>query len=412
MADRNGRQPRYPPTPLDAATASTVTMTLTELDPTASTSPSGSPDLSSDPTSSAAPPSTSGPRGRRTRTAVPAGDHRATTTIPLSLFGIPFGITGLATAWAYATKQGLATPDIRDGLSAAAAVVWAFLLFVYLRGTGSRPWRTLAADLSNPTFGPFGALALIVPMVLTLDGLLPYDPGLAHVIIAVFIAGILALGSWFIGQWMYEPMSIEELHPGYLLPTVAGGLLAAAAAAACGYTHLGYVLFGTGLIFWLILGSMILARLFFARTLSAALTPTIAIEVAPAPVAMIAYLSFTHDRIDSFATALGGYALVMVLAQLPMLPAYLNLKFAPSFWAFTFSWTVVATAGLHWLADEHPAGWKVYSYAVLCAISLLVATIAARTVLALARGTFLPTHLGNPAPPVLQDLASSERNLA
>ena len=103
---------------------------------------------------------------------------------------------------------------------------------------------------------------------------------------------------------------------------------------------------------------------------------------------------------------------MMVLAQLPMLPAYLNLKFAPSFWAFTFSWAVVATAGLHWLVDEHPAGWKVYAYAVLCAISLLVATIAARTALALARGTFLPTHPANPAPPMLPDHASSERNVA
>ena len=81
----------------------------------------------------------------------------------------------------------------------------------------------------------------------------------------------------------------------------------------------------------------------------------------------------------------------MVLAQLPLLPAYRRLKFAPSYWAFTFSWAAVATAGLHWLADEHPPFWRMYSYVVLVAISLLVSLVAARTILALARHQFLPT---------------------
>ena len=323
--------------------------------------------------------------------------------IPLSLFGIPFGIAGLATAWAYAAKRGLATPDIRDGLSIVGAVVWFGLLLAYLRGAGRRPWRAVAANLSDPTLGPFGALVLIVPIVLTLDGLLPHEPSLAHTIIAILIAGLVTLGSWFIGHWMSRPVSLEKLHPGYFLPTVAGGLISAAAAAACGYTRLGYVLFGIGLIFWLIIGSMILSRLFFAPTLAPALIPTMAIQLAPAPVATIAYLSFSHDHIDAFASALGGYALVMVLAQFPLLPAYRRLRFAPSFWAFTFSWAIVATAGLHWLADEHPAGWRAYSYAVLAAISLLVAAIAARSAVAIHRGDFLPPPMVGASTTVIAD---------
>jgi tellurite resistance protein len=355
----------------------------------------------------ARPPGAAAPsRGPTTGTA-------AGVALPLGLFGIPFGITGLATAWAYAAARGLAPPGIRDGLSALGGVVWIVLLIAYTRRAGARPWRTLAADLADPTAGPFGALVLISPMVLTVDGLLPYAPGVAHVIVVSLIAAIVALGSWFIGHWMYQPMSFDQLHPGYFLPTVAGGLLASAAATACGYTRLGHLLFGSGVIFWLILGSMILSRLLFMRTLPVALTPTIAIEVAPAPVATIAYLSFTHDRIDSFATALGGYALVMVLAQIPMLPAYRDLRFAPSFWSFTFSWAVVATAGLHWLADEHPPGWRIYAYVALGAISLLIAAIAIRTVLALMRGTFLPPPRPvDPATTARAARSTPERTLA
>jgi tellurite resistance protein len=43
-------------------------------------------------------------------------------------------------------------------------------------------------------------------------------------------------------------------------------------------------MFGYGIICWLIPGSMILARLFFRPMLPAAITPTIAVEVAPAAV--------------------------------------------------------------------------------------------------------------------------------
>jgi tellurite resistance protein len=126
--------------------------------------------------------------------------------------------------------------------------------------------------------------------------------------------------------------------------------------------------------------------------------PTIAIEVAPAAVATQAWLALHGDRIDAVAAALGGYGLLMVIAQLRLLPAYARLSFVPGFWSFTFSWAAVATAGLHWLAVLHPSGWKASSYVVLAAITLLVGAIALRTALALARGRLLPPPPAAAAP--------------
>jgi tellurite resistance protein len=120
------------------------------------------------------------------------------------------------------------------------------------------------------------------------------------------------------------------------------------------------------------------------------LTPTIAIEVAPPAVAMLGYFAIHGDRVDGPAAGLGGYGLLMVLAQLRLLPAYRRLSFAPGFWAFTFSWAAVVTAALHWLVDLQPTGWRVYGYLLLAAISVLVGAIAARTLLAAVRGELLP----------------------
>jgi tellurite resistance protein len=231
----------------------------------------------------------------------------ARPVISLNLFGIPFGLAGLTTAWAYAVKRGLAPPEVRDALSLLAGAVWLVIVTDYVRAVVVRGSRTVIQDLTDPVRGPFGSLALIVPLVLTVDGLLPHAPGPARVIIAVLIAGIVVLAGWYTGQWIYGPLSVEKLHPGYFLPTVAGGFLAAAAAGAAGYMTLGRLLFGLGMICWLILGSMILMRLFFWAALPDALTPTLAFEVAPPAVATLAYLSLHGDHIDAFAAGLGGY---------------------------------------------------------------------------------------------------------
>src|ERR1700736_854224 len=142
------------------------------------------------------------------------------------------------------------------------------------------------------------------------------------------------------------------------------------------------MMLGLGLVCWLILGSMILARLFFRPALPAALAPTMAIEVAPAAVASIAYFALRPGRPDIFAAALAGYGLLMVLAQLPLVPLYLRLRFALSTWAFTFSWAAVASSALLWIGATHPAGHRVYSYLVLWLISAFIGGSALRAPLA------------------------------
>lgn len=125
------------------------------------------------------------------------------------------------------------------------------------------------------------------------------------------------------------------------------------------------------------------------------LRPTLAIEVAPAAVASLAWFDAHGDRIDGVITFLAGYGLLMIVAQLRLLPTFLKLPFMPSTWAFTFSWAAVAAADLHWLADTHPAGYRAWQYVILAGITLFIGAIAARTAVAFAQGTLFP------APPSL-----------
>jgi tellurite resistance protein len=313
--------------------------------------------------------------------------------IPTNVFGAPFGLAGLAGAWAYAGSTGLAPRAIGQLLAAVAAIAWLAALVVY--GRDVLRARRLVADLTDVIFGPFLALAVIVPMPLTVYGLEPHAHGAAQVIVDVFLVLTGVLGGWYTGQWMTGGLDIDKLHPGYFLPTVAGGLVASASAAAVGQHRLAELMFGYGVICWFVLGSILIARLFFRAQLPLPLRPTMAIEVAPPVVASLAYFTLNGGELDTVALGLAGYGALMAIAQLRLIPLYLEVPFGPGSWAYTFAYAAVATVGLHWLHDR-----DVFSWLVLAAITLFIARIAGRALLRIAQGTYLPAPPPQPpAPP-------------
>lgn len=100
---------------------------------------------------------------------------------------------------------------------------------------------------------------------------------------------------------------------------------------------------------------------------------------------------------------LAGYGMLMVLAQLRLIPAYRRLSFMPGLWAFTLPWAAVATGAIHWLHDIAPAGSGGYEYVILAAITIGIGSLAIRTLTALAQGKLLAapsaTPTGSPAEP-------------
>ena len=80
----------------------------------------------------------------------------------------------------------------------------------------------------------------------------------------------------------------------------------------------------------------------------------------------------------------------MVLVQLRLLPLYLRLRFAPGFWAFTFSWCAVAILALHWIELEHPAGQRPLAWLVGGAATVDASLPDSnRSRIAVRRGTWL-----------------------
>jgi tellurite resistance protein len=320
--------------------------------------------------------------------------------IPLNLFGIPFGLAGLGEAWSALASEHHAPSLISEVILLISAASWLVIVAAYLNHLITAAPSARAAikgDLLDPIASPFASLALIVPVLLASDGLFPHAAMPARVITDVFIAATVLLGGWFVGEWFVGPVELDRFHPGYFLPTVAGGLVASDGAALVGQQRLAELLLGFGVISWIVLGSLILGRLFFRPLLPAALQPTMAIEVAPAAVASLAWFAIHGARIDMVTAFLGGYGILMVIAQLRLLPIYLRLTFMPSMWAFTFSWAAVAATAIIWLQSAAPTGYRVWQYILIAAITAFIGGIAIRTVVAIGRRQFLPRPPATPS---------------
>jgi tellurite resistance protein len=270
--------------------------------------------------------------------------------VPPNLFAIALGIAGLTQAWQAAVPV-LRTPQaIPDTLSILDAAVWLVLVGAYL----AQGPRIIMADLRDPVLSPFVSAAALTAMILSAALAKDAAPAAGRVLVVVFLAVTVALGGWLTGQWLTGGIDPDSVHPGYFLPTAAGGLIGASAAAQVHLHALAEASFGIGAICWLLFASTILNRLFTRSALPNALVPTMAIELGIPAVAGPAYFAVAGRTVTFMACALGGYTVLMALVQVRLIPVYRRLSFTPGFWSFSFAYAAAASDALVWLAITKP----------------------------------------------------------
>ncbi len=305
--------------------------------------------------------------------------------VPPNLFAIVLGIAGLSQAW-HAAGPVLGTPQaVPDALSVLDAALWLALVGAYL----AQGPRIILADLRDPVLSPFVSVSALTAIILS--AALAQDAFTAgRVLVIVCLAVTIALGGWLTGQWMTGGIEPDSVHPGYLLPTAAAGLIGANAAAQVHLHALAEASFGIGVISWVLLGSITFSRLFTRPALPSALVPTMAIEFGVTAVAGSAYFAVAGRAVSFVACALGGYAVFMAVAQVRLIPVYRRLSFTPGAWSFAFSYAAAAGYAVTWLAIKKPPGATGYAITVIALLTAFAAWIAFRTVVLAVRGQLFP----------------------
>jgi tellurite resistance protein len=276
-----------------------------------------------------------------------------------------------------------------------SAVVSATLLLLYvLKWLLARD--EALGEVAHPVQCCFVGLIGVATMLVA-GGALPYSRLTAEILFAAGVTFTLLFAIWRTGGlWLGERDHTATTAVMYL-PTVAGSFVAAATAGALGYPDWGQYAFGAGVFSWLAIESVLLHRLLVEKTLPPALRPTLGIQLAPAPVGAIAYLSVTQGPADIVVHAMLGYGMLQAAVLIRLIPWIRKQPFVLSYWAFTFGATALALAPLRLIerGDTGPA--LLLAPVLFVTANIVVGAIGIGSVWLAIRGWF-PSAAGSKEP--------------
>lgn len=298
--------------------------------------------------------------------------------LPLPLLAMPMGLGGVGLAWRQAALTLEITGLVGEALLALTVLVWVGIV----GAQGWRWWRhpdAFAQEAANPIRLAFLA-APTIGLMITAAAAWPYAPRLGAALWALAVPLHLLVAMLLLRRVLLGRADAAMLAPPLLIPFV-GNILAPALGARMGFIDASWMMFGVGLLLWLIMMPLLLHRFFAGPKLPAPLLPSVAIFLAPPAVGALALVALTGQA-GGASLALTGLAVLIAAVLVSMARHFAALPFSIVWWSFTFP--AAAFAILVMVEDFHP---------LLCWVALGVATgitgyVAWRTAMAAKAGAF------------------------
>lgn len=303
--------------------------------------------------------------------------------IPISIFSVILGLAGLTIAWQRTELMfRLATPV---GLILLVLTIVLFCLFVTLYA-----WKMLrfpdevVREFRHPVKLNFFP-ALSIGILLIAVALIQIAPAASSYLWLVGAALHLALTLTVMSVWIrHTVLEVQHINPAWFIPVI-GNIIVPLAGVPHGGYELSWFFFAVGVVFWLVLLTLVFQRMIFHHPLPEKLLPTLFVLVAPPAVGFVSYMQLTGG-LDGFARVLYYTALFLVMLLIVQAPQLVRIKFHLSWWAYSFPLAAFAIATLRF-ASLTGAPVLLYFGATLVGIlSLLMLLLVWKTVSAAARG--------------------------
>lgn len=302
---------------------------------------------------------------------------------PITFFAIGMGMLGLTLAMrAGETSFGLghAGSLIVLGLS---VVMLGAVSFGYIAKALRHPEK-VGEDWHHPVKIAFFP-AISISLLLLSTALLEIMPSVAHFIWigATAFQGALALA--VISAWIgHRPFKTAMMTPAWFIPAV-GNVIVPLAGARLGYIELSWLFFSGGLIFWVVLLTLVMNRLMFHDPMPGKMVPTLMILVAPPAVGFTAWLRLSGE-VDAFGHFLLSAAYVFALLVATQASKLRKLPFALSWWALSFPVAALSIASFSYAHAAQSNAHRAIGAGLLALLICVVIGLIARTAIAIRRG--------------------------
>ncbi len=308
--------------------------------------------------------------------------------VPVPLFAAVMGLGGLGLAWRK-SHHVLGVPGaIGETVLVISALVFVAVVGLYLVKI-VRHADEVAAEFRHPIRHAFFPTISVSLVILSIAAT-PYSHGVATGLWALGAALHLGFTLAIVHRWITQAVELQHINPAWFIPVV-GNIVVPVAGVPLGFVELSWLFFGVGIVFWLMLQTLVIYRMIFHAALPEKMVPSLFILLAPPAVGYIAYLQLIGGGHDAVGRILFANALFLVLVLATLGRRFLRVPFFISWWAYTFPSAAMAIAAIAYHGQVAGPGSLVCAIACLTLTSAIVLTVFARTLWALAEGRlFVP----------------------
>ena len=143
---------------------------------------------------------------------------------------------------------------------------------------------------------------------------------------------------------MAKNLTVKDINPSYFIP-IAGIAVIPIASVPAQIREFGYLMLGAAVIYWILMFSLLFARLFFLGAMYKSSLPLLFIAVAPPSLISIAYMTLT-PVLDIGGRFFYGIALFNLCMFSIIRLSTPSVSFALTHWAYVFPLSAFAVASL------------------------------------------------------------------
>lgn len=295
---------------------------------------------------------------------------------PVSFFAMVMGMAGITIAWQKCASLLHFGSSVYAFLVPFTLAIFAVLSLLY-------GWKLLryrqavSREIHNPVklnFFPAFSISLLLIAIF----LLPMNTAVAHGFWITGVAIHFVFTLYVMKVWIHhEGLEVHHINPAWFIPVV-GNVLVPIAGTHLGYTEISWFFFSIGIVFWLVLFTIIFYRVLFHQPLPEQLMPTFFILIAPPAVGFLSYVNLTGE-LDAFARVLYFLALFLTILLLTQYRYFLRLRFFLSWWAYSFPLAAVTISTMRMYELTSKNGFYYLGETMLALLSIVILILLYKT---------------------------------
>ena len=301
---------------------------------------------------------------------------------PISFFAVIMGLSGFTLAWKGAGNLFFHNSTVWLYFAYATSAVMAVISVLYAIKMYRHPHAVLE-EIRHPVrlnfFPAFSISLLLLSVIWQQETLVASYLWMIGTLLQITLT-LYVMSSWI----HHTHYTLSHANPSWFIPVV-GNIIVPITGSQLGYIELSWFCFSIGIVFWIVLLTIIMYRLFFHEPLPARMTPMLFILLAPPSVGFISYTSLVGE-LDVFARITYYIALFLGLLLALNASRFIKVPFFISSWAYSFPLAALTIATLKMFALTAHLFFQALSVVLLSLLSLLLAWLVIGTLKAIYAG--------------------------